>query len=437
MATMSQSDSYSAGTYGATVRVYRRKPRGPFHYEIRSTGERRVIEPEIVDFGEARAWCHTAAEDLARGIEHLATGQTTLGLIFDTYLENRTPKKRTKGERDADYRRADMWKARLGANRLPHEIRLYDWESFIEDRGKGRICSHHRREAHGEGRARCCGPEPTTPRTVQADLLWLRGVFNWAAAWRLPSGRFLVRENPTRGLSTGVTYVAELLDASPEPSQPVASTDRYEAVMDHVREAGETFAAWKATTVQDRARPWPPSTYGYLEELLPIVVGTGRRISAVLRLRWSDILKDEGPHGSIRWRWTEDKKRLERVVPMTPEVRAVFDRIRAERPGISEAWIFPGLRSKGKNRKPTHRSVADGWLRRAEEDAGLEPLKGSLWHAYRRGWATARKHLPDTDVAYAGGWKNARTLKAVYQQPDQESVLRVVLDNTELRKRRG
>ena len=37
-------------------------------------------------------------------------------------------------------------------------------------------------------------------------------------------------------------------------------------------------------------------------------------------------------------------------------------------------------------------------------------LERSLWHAYRRGWATSRKHLPDVDVAAAGGWKSTETL---------------------------
>jgi hypothetical protein len=44
------------------------------------------------------------------------------------------------------------------------------------------------------------------------------------------------------------------------------------------------------------------------------------------------------------------------------------------------------------------RHLADKWLREAEGLAGLEPLRGSLWHAYRRKWATERKHLPDVDA---------------------------------------
>jgi hypothetical protein len=66
----------------------------------------------------------------------------------------------------------------------------------------------------------------------------------------------------------------------------------------------------------------------------------------------------------------------------------------------------------------------------------LEPQEGSLCHAYRRKCATERKHLPDVDVAAAGGWKRVQTLKTAYQQADAETMLRVVLEGGELREAR-
>ncbi len=77
---------------------------------------------------------------------------------------------------------------------------------------------------------------------------------------------------------------------------------------------------------------------------------------------------------------------------------------------------------------------ASCWLVRAENLAGLEPLEGTLWHAYRRLWATARKGLPDVDVAQAGGWSSLDALKVAYQRPDSETVLRVVTHGFELRE---
>ena len=44
------------------------------------------------------------------------------------------------------------------------------------------------------------------------------------------------------------------------------------------------------------------------------------------------------------------------------------------------------------------------------------------------------EHLPDTDVAAAGGWSDTMTLKQVYQQADQERHDRVVSDPTVLRE---
>ena len=66
--------------------------------------------------------------------------------------------------------------------------------------------------------------------------------------------------------------------------------------------------------------------------------------------------------------------------------------------------------------------------------AGLEPQRGSLWHAYRRKWATERKHLPDVDVAAAGGWRSLDALKSAYQQADPETMLQVVLGAGQLRE---
>ena len=65
----------------------------------------------------------------------------------------------------------------------------------------------------------------------------------------------------------------------------------------------------------------------------------------------------------------------------------------------------------------------------------LPKLDGSLWHAYRRKWASERKHLPLNDVAAAGGWKDVSTLLEVYQQSDAESVLAVTSVTLKLRER--
>jgi hypothetical protein len=60
-----------------------------------------------------------------------------------------------------------------------------------------------------------------------------------------------------------------------------------------------------------------------------------------------------------------------------------------------------------------------------------------LWHPYRRKWATERKHMPDVDVAAAGGWAELTSLKRAYQQADQGTMLQVVQGAGELRERQA
>jgi hypothetical protein len=86
--------------------------------------------------------------------------------------------------------------------------------------------------------------------------------------------------------------------------------------------------------------------------------------------------------------------------------------------------------------RSSDRYLPDRWLRKAEKEAGLEPQTGSLWHAFRRKWATERKHLPDVDVAAAREWKGTVSLKRAYQQADPATILDVVLGAGQLREAR-
>ena len=81
------------------------------------------------------------------------------------------------------------------------------------------------------------------------------------------------------------------------------------------------------------------------------------------------------------------------------------------------------------------RHLFDKWLSVAEAKAELSKLDGSLWHAYRRKWASERKHFPLKDVADAGGWKDVNTLLEIYQQADEESVLAVMSETRKLHER--
>ena len=63
---------------------------------------------------------------------------------------------------------------------------------------------------------------------------------------------------------------------------------------------------------------------------------------------------------------------------------------------------------------------------RVQHPIVLPKIRGGIFHPYRRLWATERKHLPDVDVAAAGGWGDTRAMKLSYQQADAAGVLRAV-----------
>lgn len=64
------------------------------------------------------------------------------------------------------------------------------------------------------------------------------------------------------------------------------------------------------------------------------------------------------------------------------------------------------------------------------------PPRGSLWHAFRRKWATEQKHYPIVDVAVAGGWKDLTTLLTCYQQPDH-ATMRAVMERAPILSQRS
>jgi integrase len=146
---------------------------------------------------------------------------------------------------------------------------------------------------------------------------------------------------------------------------------------------------------------------------------TGRRIGSIRQLRWEDV---DFERGEIRWRAETDKKRKEWVIPIPP---ALLEELRSfqRRLGAIGGLMFPGER---KPDQPMDRHLFDKWLAFAEKEAQLRKLDGALWHAYRRKWATERKHLPLKDVAAAGGWVDVETLLRSYQQPDKGTLLAVM-----------
>lgn len=396
---------HRAGGKGGSVTVYERSPGGPLYARVldRSLaggkGGYRRISLKHTNRERAKTFALEQAAKLRQGRNELVNGKVTLGQLFARYQAHRSLRK-TVGDQAEDKRRAEMFVRVLGPEKDPHLVSLGEWEAFIDARGSGAI-GPDGRVVSSELR------KPVRTRTVQADCKWLRHVLTWGTKWRDQHGRYLLRENPLRGFT---------IPAEKNPRRPVASTERYEAIR-AVSDQVSMDVRWDGHRRPGRS---------YLSELLDIAHGTGRRISAICALRYEDLQLEKSstrPHGAIRWPESTDKMGRETTAPVNASVRAALDRIIAERPGIGAAYLFPSLTDL---KRPVRSEVASEWLRRAERIAGVPKQAGSLWHAFRRGWATARKHLPDVDVAAAGGWKDVSTLRASYQRPDPQTMLDVV-----------
>lgn len=225
---------------------------------------------------------------------------------------------------------------------------------------------------------------PVRARTVQAELQWLSAAYNWAVR------HGLIKENPVRFYP---------IPREKNPLRPVMTEGEFEALL----------------VVSE-----PPLSF-----LLVLAYYTGRRLSALLNLRAEDYVPTYGPHGSLRWRAETDKTGRLSVIPIPMELKWVLKQL------PQDGFLFPAPRDRT---KPMSRHYADKLLRKAYGKAGIRKRPGGLWHPIRRMWATARKHLPDVDVARVGGWSDTRTLKRAYQQADVDTMLRVVTEGGEVRE---
>lgn len=399
--------SKSFGPYGARIRIFKDPDSGFYYGECADAtlkSGRRSRSLQHRDRARAERWAIEQVAKLQRHERALLDLVPLLRLVLELFLRHESPKK-VETEQRADARRGRLWTRMLGPDRDLNLITRRDWDRVIELRATGAIDARGRPVAEGARR-------PVRMGTVKADLVFLRTLIHWAMRWQDRTGRYLMREDPTRGFA---------MPKDLNPRRPVATTDRYERVL-AVADQVMMRVSWGETQRSLRS---------HLHEVLVLAHHTGRRISAILALRYEDLRLDRKPHAAIHWPAATDKTNRESLVPVSPEVQEVLESILRDRPGIGAAPIFPAATDPS---RPTSTMVASSWLRKAERLAGVEPHDGSLWHAYRRGWATSRKHLPDIDVAAAGGWADTSTLKAVYQQADEATMYRVVSEPMQIRE---
>ena len=245
-------------------------------------------------------------------------------------------------------------------------------------------------------------------------------------AHRIAQGRAPAGRGDLVALSIAINWAMEesLLDLMQNPLRAAGAKKAMKIQHEQARPVADGTRYAKLRTKADEL----PNAFGVL---LDLAWGTGHRITAIVSLRWTDVdfeKTDKAPHGWIRWYTSKrsDRKKHEHVLPMNEAVSASLKAWKKECGiiGSSTRWVFEAPKD---SRQPLDRWLTNRWLSRAETLAGLAHEKGGGWHAFRRGWATARKHLPLKDVAAGGGWTDTATLDKCYSHADEESTRKVVL----------
>ncbi len=388
--------SYRAGGYGSSVRVTERAPGGPLYAMVTATAGKgwRKVSLGHRDKNRAIEEAHKLAA--RRQSDDQPLDRLTVSAMFDLFTRSVLPRKRPDYQEELR-RHINLWTSFLGGKRIVETIGPSDWEAFERARMSGEVDGRGNRTEPDDRR-------PVGPNTIKGEMKTLRAACRRAAIERTKSGGFLLPADPTRGLP---------LPAEKNPKRPTADSDRFEKLL-AVADQVQMRRGWGKKAV------WEPS---YLPLLLRVAGDSGRRISSILALRWSDWLPEYGASGALRWRAESDKLGREWVVPVSASLAAALKAERARRGGIGELWVFP---SPNDATKPIQKAVVTAWLRKAEVVAGLKPMERGAWHAFRRMWACQRKHLPVRDVAAAGGWKDVTVLQGVYQAADLETLEAVV-----------
>lgn len=390
---------------GERVRIYEHPKSGVIFYdiarpELRAPGGRIPHERRSLGTRDPAEALHLA-EQLAARIALLKKGprdRLRLGELEPLYLE--------RGPRLKKSRRRDVLQV------LTLIVREFGEDYPVGELGEAHAVRYVEARTSGD-----LVPEGGTAAGVTADtagheLRTLFSILEWATGRRM-GGRVLLEANPLAGLSFPKR-------SKEQRNRPVASEARYRALV----------AA--ADTVE-------PS--GRLRLALVLAWETGRRISAILALRASDValtprallrvLAEEGQDerladiygAAIRWRAESDKVGLRFISPMTDAARDALADYIQERGLVGEALLFPAERDSA---RPMEADVARQYLRRAEVEAELPHQRRGGFHAFRRAWANRVRGMPLHDAAQAGGWKSPKTLSEVYQQADPKGVNAVV-----------
>jgi integrase len=386
--------------HGVRVRIYQRVPGGNIYREVRTRDgkDRRSLRTSDRDEAEG------LAKELAAKI---ATARLT-GVTPDTLTLEQLEQvyKRERGPLLSDRRKVEVRKAfRLIREHLGDGFRIADLgqhqaETYEAARRAGTLATTWGSNGGGKVGA----------STIAGELGVLHAALNWAERFKR-GGRPLIVRNPIRGVP---------LPSEPNPARPVASRERFERLRDVADDLDGS---------------------GGFRTMLELAWYTGRRLSSIAALRASDILlspeqvasalADAGREeylaeawpAAIRWSAEADKDDVEWIVPIPAVLVEALTAYMRSRRIVGDVLLFPAPRSR---ENPVSKETCYYRMREAEKKASLPHQRRGGWHAFRRAWATNRKHLPLQDVMAAGGWRDPAALQAAYQHADAETIRAVM-----------
>ncbi len=368
---------------GNRIRIYQRSASGNLQLAVWDPVKKRYKQVSLGHTDRERATREAAEMVRLRDAgEWIDSRSLTLGILVARYLAENTHA-RDGSLKTEHYRR--------GCER--YSKYLMDWfgaDTPVVELTPERMAGYATARRSGQINGHAVGATALHQdiKLLKSMMKWATGVYN--------NGRPLLDRNPLTGFAIPKTR---------NPIRPMIEEETVE----------------KLVAVAERVSPLMPL-------LITLMDSTGRRLSSVLGLRWDDFDFDKR---TITWRAELDKKRRTWIVPMPTQAEVALLEYRGEHPAIGSALVFPMM---SEPTKPVTRHLASDWMKRAYRYAGVKRPKGSLWHAFRRRWATLRKDHPLRDLAAAGGWEDLPTA-LMYQHPDQETLRRVIDHPKPLKKR--
>jgi integrase len=400
--------------HGARVRLYER-PNGQIYRAVvtgrtvSAAGKERPVEDRKSLGHSDRDLAEKQARELCKALATVRlTGVSpdtlTLAQLHAAYVRERGSLLSAERRLEVD-KAFGLFRRHVGADFKVADVGKHQAETYEAARRAGTLTSptgRHKKKGVKAG-------------TINKELGCLHAAFNWAETFK-QNGRPLINRNPLRGVP---------LPSEANPARPVASRDRFD----------------KLVGVADEV-----DRQGVFRTMLVVAWVTGRRLGSIVALRASDVLLTreqvvgalaeagreeylaaEWP-AAVRWAAEADKEGVEWIVPIPASLVATLTAYIRTRALVGNAVLFPARRDAS---KPVSKETCYYWIRQAEAKAELPHQTRGGWHALRRSWATARKHMPLQDVMAAGGWRDPASLQKAYQHADAATV-RAVMELSEV-----